>query len=199
VYIFALFNENDKGDGPDDIEQNFGLFYPNMQKVYEFDFNGGGALPAPESWCVPNAVFGDERLQGALDWACGHGVDCSAIQPGASCPQSFTKVVHATYAFNDYYQRKGRGSGSCDLAGAASVMYKPQSEFTLVGCLLLLHAHPYMHLEKNGGLTGVSNLVLQRSEISCSHLRMPKRLGLNSTHQETTVMFEKPPPLCSTK
>jgi hypothetical protein len=49
VYIFALFNESGKGDGPDDVEQNFGLFYPNMQRVYEFDFNGGGA---PESWCV---------------------------------------------------------------------------------------------------------------------------------------------------
>jgi hypothetical protein len=32
VYIFALFNESG-----------------NMQRVYEFDFNGGGA---PESWCV---------------------------------------------------------------------------------------------------------------------------------------------------
>jgi exo-beta-1,3-glucanase (GH17 family) len=42
VYIFSLFNENGKGDGPDDIEQNFGLFYPNMQKVYDFSFTGSG-------------------------------------------------------------------------------------------------------------------------------------------------------------
>jgi exo-beta-1,3-glucanase (GH17 family) len=82
VYILALFNENGKGAGPDYFEQNFGLFYPSKQKVDKFDFNGGGA---PESWCVANATFGDERLQGALDWACGHGADCSAIQRGASC------------------------------------------------------------------------------------------------------------------
>ncbi|ONK76234.1 uncharacterized protein A4U43_C03F25410 [Asparagus officinalis] len=31
VYVFSLFNENQKPDG---IEQNWGLFYPNMQPVY---------------------------------------------------------------------------------------------------------------------------------------------------------------------
>ncbi|KAM0926849.1 hypothetical protein ACQ4PT_003029 [Festuca glaucescens] len=152
VYLFALFNENQK-PGPSS-ERNYGVFYPNQKQVYDVQFvlggksvgNGGGglgwqdngpnggnnaapsggvkAMTSPGSaWCVANAMAGEARLKAALDYACGPGgADCRGIQPGAACFEPNTMVDHASYAFNDYYQRKGRSIGTCDFAGAAYVV-----------------------------------------------------------------------------
>ncbi|GJN32591.1 hypothetical protein PR202_gb21105 [Eleusine coracana subsp. coracana] len=67
IYIFALFNKNQKGLGPNVVEQNFGLFYSNMTKVYEFAFHDGGGT-TEESWCATNAAVGDARLKAVIDF-----------------------------------------------------------------------------------------------------------------------------------
>ncbi|KAK9056781.1 hypothetical protein SSX86_024144 [Deinandra increscens subsp. villosa] len=155
VFLFALFNENRK-DGPSS-ERNYGLFYPNGEKVYAVPFtaedlkdyrdkqspavgdigggrvrvsnpnpnpnpvtgSGSGSVSGSGSWCVASDV-GKDRLQMALDYACGEGgADCRQIQPGATCYDPNTVEAHASFAFNSYYQKTGRAAGSCYFGGAA--------------------------------------------------------------------------------
>ncbi|XVF33946.1 hypothetical protein REPUB_Repub18cG0015100 [Reevesia pubescens] len=147
VYLFALFNENQK-PGPTS-ERNYGLFYPNEQKVYNIPLTqeeqkGGQSTPVNgntslvpvtgevsktsvgQTWCVANGKAGEKKLQAALDYACGEGgADCSPIQPGATCYNPNTLEAHASYAFNSYYQKKTRGTGTCEFGGAAYVVSQP--------------------------------------------------------------------------
>lgn len=143
VYLFALFNENQK-TGPTS-ERNYGLFYPNEQKVYEISLTGQGASSSPfnetknkvpppvagdvstastgQTWCVASEKASAEKLQSGLDYACGEGkADCRPIQEGATCFNPNTTVAHASYAFNSYYQMMNRKSGTCDFGGAAYVV-----------------------------------------------------------------------------
>ncbi|VVA17540.1 PREDICTED: glucan endo-1 [Prunus dulcis] len=152
VYLFALFNE-DRKNGPTS-ERNYGLFFPNERKVYDIPFtveglknyhdhrspvagnqhmtapvNGGGDVSKSltgNTWCVANGEAGKEKLQRALDYACGEGgADCHQIQPGSACYDPNTLEAHASYAFNSYYQKKARGVGTCYFGGAAYVVSQP--------------------------------------------------------------------------
>lgn len=150
VFLFALFNENQK-TGPTS-ERNYGLFYPSEEKVYNIPFTveglkgyredrspvtgrvsrpvGGGrnvsASVSGQTWCVASGEAGKEKLQAALDYACGEGAaDCHPIQPGSPCFDPNTLEAHASYAFNSYYQKKGRTMGTCFFGGAAYVVSQP--------------------------------------------------------------------------
>ncbi|KAI4295381.1 hypothetical protein L6164_035432 [Bauhinia variegata] len=72
-------------------------------------------------WCVASQTASDTALQVALDYACGYGgADCSAVQSGASCYNPNTMRDHASYAFNDYYQ-KNPAPTSCAFGGTATL------------------------------------------------------------------------------
>ncbi|KAL4588957.1 hypothetical protein LXL04_001858 [Taraxacum kok-saghyz] len=148
VFLFALFNENKK-TGPTS-ERNYGMFYPNMEKVYNIPFtvedlknyrgessstSGGGdvrqvRVSAPvtggHSWCVARGGVGKDKLQSGLDFACGEGgADCRSIQPGSTCYDPNTLQAHASFAFNSYYQKMRRAAGACSFGGAAYVVTQP--------------------------------------------------------------------------
>lgn len=86
--------------------------------------------PKPQNgaWCVPKAGVSDAQLQANIDYACGHGVDCSPIQPGGSCFEPNTIASHAAYAMNQLYQTSGRNSWNCDFSNTATLSSKNPSE-----------------------------------------------------------------------
>lgn len=166
VYLFALFNEDQKPGHTS--ERNYGLFYPNEEKVYDVPLTQEEALtgapaPAPtiapaiapeispscgknqvvtnpptpisngyyvgQTWCVASGDVGEKKLKEGLYYACGEGAaDCRPIQPGATCYDPNTLEAHASYAFNSYYQKHDRRSGSCYFDGAAYVVSQPPSK-----------------------------------------------------------------------
>ncbi|GMN36605.1 hypothetical protein TIFTF001_006146 [Ficus carica] len=75
-----------------------------------------------EEWCIADEQTPDEELQKALGWACQKGgADCSKIQAGQPCYLPNTLKDHASYAFNDYYQKYKHKGGSCYFNAAALV------------------------------------------------------------------------------
>lgn len=75
-----------------------------------------------EQLCIADEQTPDEELQAALDWACGKGgADCSKIQVNQPCYYPNTVRDHASYAFNNYYQKFKHNGGSCYFKGAALI------------------------------------------------------------------------------
>ncbi|KAK7293587.1 hypothetical protein RJT34_16455 [Clitoria ternatea] len=120
TYIYELYNE-DKRNGPIS-EKNWGVFHSNGSSVYHLSFGAsnlsiGNSLA---SFCVAKDDADTDKLQDGLNWACGQGqANCAAIQPGRPCYLPNNLKTHASYAFNDYYQKMHDAGGTCDFDGTA--------------------------------------------------------------------------------
>ncbi|KAI3916463.1 hypothetical protein MKW92_005920 [Papaver armeniacum] len=73
------------------------------------------------TFCVARDLADENKLQEALDWACGHAVDCSPLLEGQPCHEPNTVAAHASYAFNAYYHLSGRLTGTCDFRGLGNI------------------------------------------------------------------------------
>ncbi|XP_057789024.1 glucan endo-1,3-beta-glucosidase-like [Salvia miltiorrhiza] len=132
VYLFALFNENQKS-GPAS-ERNFGLFRPDFTQVYDAGVLRADASapvkPAPKTspstqggkkWCVPRPEATDAQLQADIDYVCSQGVDCSPIQAGGACFNPNNVRAHAAFVMNSFYQKEGRHDFNCVFSDSAVI------------------------------------------------------------------------------
>ncbi|XP_030469633.1 glucan endo-1,3-beta-glucosidase 1-like [Syzygium oleosum] len=124
VYIYELFNEDLRS--PPISEANWGLFNGDLTPVYLLHVSETGGFLANDTtnqtFCIAMDGVDSRTLQAALDWACGPGqANCTEIQPGENCFKPDNVKSHASYAFDSYYQKEGKASGSCDFKGAAMI------------------------------------------------------------------------------
>ncbi|KAL6957012.1 hypothetical protein U1Q18_025577 [Sarracenia purpurea var. burkii] len=120
TYIYELFNE-DKRPGPVS-ERNWGLFFTNGSSVYSLSLSTSERISGNSSvFCIAKQGADTSKLQNGLNWACGQGhASCSSIQPGQRCYNPDTIQNHASFAYNDYYQKMRTIGGTCDFDGTAT-------------------------------------------------------------------------------
>ncbi|XP_019460848.1 PREDICTED: glucan endo-1,3-beta-glucosidase 4-like isoform X1 [Lupinus angustifolius] len=128
TYIYELFNE-DKRNGPIS-EKNWGIFYPNGSTVYPLSLSTSDSLTGNSAsvFCVAKDGASTDKLEDGLNWACGQGqANCAALQPGKQCYLPNNLKSHASYAFNDYYQKSHGAGGTCDFNGTATTTTRDPS------------------------------------------------------------------------
>ncbi|KAK9108728.1 hypothetical protein Sjap_016788 [Stephania japonica] len=144
TYIYEMFNE---GMRPGPLsKKNWGLFHTNGTAMYSQDLimvKGNWNSSDCVVFCVAKEDTKESDLEAALNWACGiENASCGAIQKGQPCYKPNNLHSHASYVFNDYYQRMlSSGGTSCDFWGTAIITTKDPSKISAKGFLISLIFH----------------------------------------------------------
>jgi exo-beta-1,3-glucanase (GH17 family) len=143
TYIYELFNE-DKRNGPIS-EKNWGIVYTNGSAVFPLSYGGASSQITGNGnssgvFCVAKDGADNDKLQNGLSWACGQGgANCAPIQQGQRCYLPNNVKSHASYAYNDYYQKNQGVGGTCDFDGTAEISTKDPSKFIRILISVLTH------------------------------------------------------------
>ncbi|KAM7270601.1 hypothetical protein ACFE04_029815 [Oxalis oulophora] len=75
-----------------------------------------------EQWCIADEQTPEDDLHAAMDWACKEGgANCTMIQENNPCFNPNTTKDHASFVFNNYFQKFKNIGGSCYFGGAAFI------------------------------------------------------------------------------
>ncbi|ONK68968.1 uncharacterized protein A4U43_C05F17910 [Asparagus officinalis] len=139
VYMFGLYDEDQKSVLPGDFERHWGIFTVDGQPKFPMDLAGTGEPKMPVSatgveyfpakWCVVKPDAKDvSKIPDAMKYACDRA-DCTPLANGSSCG-ALDETGKASYVFNLYYQNQNQSDKSCDFDGLATVTTKNASQGT---------------------------------------------------------------------
>ncbi|KAJ7952766.1 glucan endo-1,3-beta-glucosidase 1 [Quillaja saponaria] len=101
----------------------FGFTLPPCNPADQIGAPAPGIGLTQKLWCVAKPSVPEDTLQEAMDYACGAGgADCEEVKPHGNCFYPDTVVAHASYAFNNYWQKNKRNGGTCNFGGTAMLI-----------------------------------------------------------------------------
>ncbi|CAA7038051.1 unnamed protein product [Microthlaspi erraticum] len=70
-------------------------------------------LASSTQWCIATPTATEKQLEYNLGFACANSVDCRPIFPSGPCYNPNTRLSHASFVMNSYYQTHGRTDYAC--------------------------------------------------------------------------------------
>jgi Flp pilus assembly protein TadD len=83
-------------------------------------------------FCVCRSDQSTAALQKAIDYSCGQGADCTAIQQTGACYNPNDLAAHCSWAANSYFQKNRATGATCDFTGVATLSSTDPSTFSVL-------------------------------------------------------------------
>ncbi|KAK8350754.1 hypothetical protein V6Z12_A06G229500 [Gossypium hirsutum] len=73
-----------------------------------------------KTWCIANPLASNSALAANIEYICSQ-LDCGSINPKGPCFEPNSRMHHASFAMNLYYQANGRHLADCNFINSGLV------------------------------------------------------------------------------